>query len=102
MNSLTFVPITFGLVSVVFLAVAMGTDYWLFTVEPIRRQNITSAYGEIIETETSEKFQHLGLWRVCTYHDQGNLGIFFQNEHILVSLDESNEFHKTSSAEGTQ
>ena len=37
MNSLTFVPIAFGLVYVVFLAVAMGTDYWLFTLLEIRK-----------------------------------------------------------------
>ena len=61
----------FGLAAIVFLSIAMATEYWLFTVEPSEMGNVVSKFGEVPQTETSELYLWTGLWRVCSYQKNG-------------------------------
>ncbi len=56
--------LSFGLLATVALALAVSTDYWLFTCEPI--QENYSINNVSFPIRMSIKL-HSGLWRMCVY-----------------------------------
>ncbi len=93
MRTLTLVALGFGLASVGALFLAIATDYWLFTSEPVDFEKmILGGQSEISKDEfppdTIQGFDdevflnesvpmifptaikiHSGLWRVCVYYE---------------------------------
>nr|KAG5710192.1 hypothetical protein BaRGS_006711 [Batillaria attramentaria] len=57
-----------GAVTLVTLALAVGTDYWLFMSEPYRMTAKELAFWNLTEPLDTDVVIYLrsGLWRVCT------------------------------------
>ena len=73
MRGQALLALTFGLVSVGALALAVSTDFWLYTQEPW--YTVVEFNGENF-TQMVEVKIHSGLWRACTYYDDlpGKIG----------------------------
>ena len=91
MRTLTLISLGLGLASVGMLFLAIVTDYWLFTSEPLDFENmIMNGQSEISEEDfppdtlqgidgdifLNESIKlpaviklHSGLWRVCVYYE---------------------------------
>ena len=66
MHGQSLVALTFGLVGVGALALAVSTDFWLYTGEAWLT---TIEFDNETFQETVEVKIHSGLWRACTYYD---------------------------------
>lgn len=67
-RALGLCSLALGLLATGALSLAVATDYWLYTGEPIMGQyvvdiNITYHFSSFITL-------HSGLWRACMYNDQ--------------------------------
>ena len=85
-RTLNVVSLAFGLLATGALALAVSTDYWLYTEEPLSEENISDMLPSVPEEyEPIEYFNytdyeeyialeepviiikaHSGLWRMCT------------------------------------
>ena len=68
MRTMSLISLGFGLISVGALSLAVATDYWLFTQEPL----YMDYPGMEMNTTEPQMFLvkiHSGLWRACTYYD---------------------------------
>ncbi len=99
MRSLTLISLGLGLIATGILSLAIATDYWLFSSEPVDFENMVMNGEPSVEAEdfppdtlynfgpddayhylanetatmifpTSIKL-HSGLWRVCVYYEEG-------------------------------
>ena len=109
MRTLTLISLTFGLASTGTLLLAVATDYWLFTSEPINfEEMVLGGQADLSEEEfppetldvmeldylggdglndsvpiiipTAIKL-HSGLWRVCVYYEELGVYMCFSLSH---------------------
>ncbi len=98
MRTLTLISLTFGLASTGALLLAVATDYWLYTSEPVNiEEMMMNGQSDVSEEEfplesvdgmkdeylmneslpmiVPEAIKlHSGLWRVCVYYEEEGLG----------------------------
>ena len=102
-RALSLISLTFGLVAAGALALAVATDFWLFTIEPIvpsENETLSDPGASILETVTIDDLDmesevdeeavtmidqngplivhmHSGLWRAC---------IIYHGEHCILYI----------------
>ena len=93
MRTLSLTSLTFGLVAMGGLSLAVATDYWLYSSEPyplyIPDPTPTNP-NRTQEIMVTVKF-HSGLWRACPYYDDlpgklKQLSFLFLSSHLTFFL----------------